>query len=126
MKIIDPGHKYELNHLDGNSKSILTFVKREGTKYPGNIGNHEGTNIQEVLRALINRIKYLNNQNPDFQNDNILKNLRNSIWCLEHRAARRHNRPIPYTSKTIELDKFCENCGHIGCNNNCVKLKLDE
>lgn len=60
MKVIDPGHVYELAHLDGQHVERLVFVKREGDGYPGNFGHHEGTNLQEVLRALIDRVEYLN------------------------------------------------------------------
>ena len=62
MKVIDPGHKYELAHLDGNGHEVLTFVKREGDGYPGNIDHHAGTNLQEVFRAALDRVKYLDNQ----------------------------------------------------------------
>jgi hypothetical protein len=49
MKIIEPGHIYQLHHLDGSGSSLLTFVNREkGTE-------HEGTQTQEVLRAAIDK-----------------------------------------------------------------------
>lgn len=119
MKIIDPGHKYELDHLDGINKSILTFVKREGNKFPGNIGHYEGTNLQEVLRILINRIEYLNNQVPDKRNLVIIHKLLKSIWLLEDRAAERHNRDFDYHYIDIDKEPTCNNCGHIGCNGEC-------
>ena len=49
MKILEPGHIYQLQHLDGTGSSLLTFVNREkGTE-------HEGTQTQEVLRACIDK-----------------------------------------------------------------------
>jgi len=39
MQELDRGHKYALRHLDGNEVETLTFVKREGDGYPGNIGD---------------------------------------------------------------------------------------
>ena len=36
MKVLDPGHKYELAVLDGDLPVILTYAKRIGDKYPGN------------------------------------------------------------------------------------------
>src|SRR5882762_2760712 len=48
MKIIKPGHVYELDHLDGPNKQRITFVNREcGDEL------HEGTQTQEVLRMTI-------------------------------------------------------------------------
>lgn len=119
MKILDPGHTYELNHLDGENKSILTFVKREGDNYPGNVGEYEGTNLQEVLRALIDRVKYLNNQIPCSQNEQIITNLRHSIFLLEQRAAVRHGRKPLEGWWNIEFKPICNKCGHIGCKGNC-------
>ncbi|SRR6266446_263348 len=46
MKVIEPGHVYELDHLDGKNKQRITFVNREGNP-------HEGTQTQEVLRMTI-------------------------------------------------------------------------
>ena len=92
MRVIDPGHEYMLECLDGNDYVHLKFVKREGDGYPGNVGSHSGTNIQEVLRALIDRVKYLDNQIPCENNKWILSHLRKSLQELEDRAALRHGR----------------------------------
>jgi hypothetical protein len=115
MKVLDPGHKYELDRLDGFGKEILTFVKREGALYPGNVGHYEGTNLQEVIRALIDRIKYLDGQIHDDMNSIAVSALRNALFCLESRAAARHGRKLSFLDP-IELAAVCELCGHIGCS----------
>jgi hypothetical protein len=48
MKVIDPGHYYELNVLDGDLPlpAYLRFVKREGPGYPGNKDHYPGTTCQ--------------------------------------------------------------------------------
>lgn len=130
MKVIDPGHIYELDWLDvepglsseaveGIGCNILTFVKREGPKYPGNVGHYPGTQMQEVLRALIDRVKYVNKQIPTQENDFVLQNLRNAMWWLERRAAWRHNRPFIVPLTDIEWQPTCSKCGHIGCEGEC-------
>lgn len=120
MKVIDDGHKYRLDHLDGEGYEILTFVKREGLKYPNNIGSYEGTNIQEVLRALINRIGYLNCQEFDIRNNEIISSLRHSILLLEQRAADKHDRTlINVDLNNIEHQPVCVRCKHIGCSGRC-------
>lgn len=139
MKVIDPGHVYALAFLDGAITSpempklgvllsnTLTFVKREGDGYPGNVGHHPGTNLQEVLRALIERVKYLERQVPHPNNPIIIFALRHSLWLLEQRAAERHGRPFTLPAagvlriedSTIEDAPTCRLCGHIGCLEEC-------
>ena len=43
MKVIDDGHEYLLDNLDGEGVTPLLFVKREGDGYPGNEGHHAGS-----------------------------------------------------------------------------------
>lgn len=122
MRIIDPGHAYALRQLDGNAEEFLTFVKREGLGYPGNQGSHPGTNLQEVLRCLIHRLKYLDNQIHCKENWAVIARLRESIRLLEQRAADRHGRQHPRTIKKrtdIENEPVCDFCGHIGCEGRC-------
>ena len=121
MRVIDPGHKYALAHLDGKGETILVFVKREGAGYPGNVGAHEGTNIQEVLRAQIDRLKYLDAQIPHWRNKHALQYLREALLCLECRAAERTHRPFVFVSNRhiIETLPTCRKCGHIGCQGRC-------
>lgn len=128
MKVIDPGHVYDLDWFDGDPPiktrsgyqvwNELVFMKREGDKYPGNVGHHPGTNIQEVLRALIDRVKYLDKQIPHDENTKIIMNLRSALWSLECRAAERHGRKKPRYID-IELEPTCTICGHVGCEGTC-------
>lgn len=134
MKVIDPGHVYELTWLDGKPDAgtfslstgtlsrddRLIFVKREGAKYPGNVGHHPGTTLQEVLRALISRVKYVHRQQWDFNNTTLLNDLRHAIYLLEERAARKHHRGLELSEEAhIEDLPTCSKCGHIGCEGSC-------
>ena len=124
MKVIDPGHRYELDRLDdytgGRVKEELVFVKREGPKYPGNVGSHTGTTTQEVLRALIERSKYVNNQNRCYETERVIALLTESLCLLEDRAARLHGRPRHPSQSDIVLGRNkCELCGHCGCEGDC-------
>jgi hypothetical protein len=130
MCVLDPGHKYTLTRLDTDghcSSESLRFVKRIGAGYPGNVGPaHAGTNMQEVLRALIDRLKYvreqalqLNDESSAIADARCISQLRDVLWRLEERAARRHGRPWPCVqaadSRHIEEIDTCPGCGHIGC-----------
>lgn len=120
MYIVESGHTYQLECFDGFETLFLTFVKREGEKYPGNVGTHPGTNCQDVLRVLIDRIKYLDGQIPDATNSYALKNLRYAIYYMELRAAKRHGRILPeFPIDEIELQSTCPKCGHVGCIGQC-------
>lgn len=115
MKIIEPGHHYELANIDGWVKNEIIYVKREGGGYPGNVGAHPGTNLQEGWRAEIDRLKYLNKQIPCLENITATMALRFAIMALESRAAERHNRPTPKFTDEVELMPVCPHCLHIGC-----------
>jgi hypothetical protein len=116
VRVIDPGHEYALQHLDGNGEERLVFVKREGHGYPGNIGAHEGTTMQEVLRALIDRAKYVNKQIPDEHTEAGIDYRRRAILHFEIRAAIRHGRESLFAAPaTIEDAPTCETCGHVAC-----------
>ena len=115
MKVIDPGHFYELDGFDGGRQLVLRFMKRIGDGYPHNVGPpYPGTNCQEVIRALIDRVKYLHMQIPHPQNVVILDSLRGALTAFEERAAERHGRELLF-SNPIEDEPSCQVCGHIRC-----------
>jgi len=128
MRTIDPGHHYHLRSLDGEEGAYetLQFVKREGEGYPGNVGTNVGTTTQEVLRALIDRCNYVNNQIPCLENVLVNQYLRLSIYALESRAALRHGRELKLTDQelaAIESLPTCSKCNHIGCEGECRNEK---
>ena len=98
MKVIEPGHIYDLNTLDGDGSPLrLVFVNREaGTE-------HSGTQTQEVLRTqvdilecLIDRTNHCDDCLRWEGNDRIIKemsdaqrHLRRALLFHEHRALER-------------------------------------
>lgn len=121
MQVKDTGHAYLLNTLDGApaQMEVLRFVKREGPGYPGNVGSYPGTTSQEVLRALIQRARYVNNQEYHVANTIAIANMRTIVWLYEMRAANRHGRPIDFDLEDAEYGPLCGKCGHIGCSGEC-------
>lgn len=117
MKIIDQSHRYLLQNYDyaEGTWQPLVFMKRDGPGYPGNVGNHSGTNCQEVLRALIDRTAYLDGQIGCAENKIAIASLRSALFAFEIRAARRHGRELNVDSATIEIAAACKTCGHIDC-----------
>ena len=127
MRVLDPGHAYSMNTLDGDVDCTLQFVKRIGEKFPGNEGEPvAGTTCQEVLRVLINRVNYLQGQAVCEENLLIMKCLRDAIELFESRAARRHGKKFG-RSREINIENMipCPECGHIfDCDH--MKEKEDE
>lgn len=122
MKAVDPGHDYIIDVYDetddnrGLTPDRVVFLKRIGKGYPGNEGNpYPGTNCQEVLRVLIDRVKYLDNQIPHTANFHIIECLRDALWLFEERAAERHGRKLENLTVDIENERHCNQCGHIQC-----------
>lgn len=118
MIVLDSGHVYELNTLDGETYSKLIFVKRVGDKYPWNNNAHPGTTSQEVLRALINRACYVNMQTPCWQTKLSIRLMHYVVWLYEHRAAKRHGRRSPSMIDVL-YGIQCRKCGHVGCKGGC-------
>ncbi len=118
MEIIDPGHEYTLASLDGAQENRLVFVKREGPGYPGNVGHHPGTTMQEVLRALIDRAEYVFNQIPCYETSDARWHMIQAVALFERRAAIRHGRTAPTPEDALH-GKTCPKCGHVGCDGSC-------
>jgi hypothetical protein len=124
VKVIDPGHEYLLDALDGEQANRLVFVKREGPKYPGNVGSHPGTTTQEVLRALIERTHYVNGQAYAEETERVEMLLRECVVLLEKRAARLHGRQLVASLDAVVWGVGkCRHCGHVGCNGGCHNQK---
>jgi hypothetical protein len=125
MHELDPGHVYWLNCYDDDAPNVfedLAFFKRIGEGYPGNAPPaHSGTNCQEVLRALIKRVIYLNGQEACPQNIRIIECLRTSLYLFEYRAAQRKDKLTEFFQTPavrsdlagIEDIPSCKTCGHI-------------
>src|SRR6188768_3781183 len=116
MEVIDPGHKYKLLTLDGQLEQVLTFVKRHDSqdpaRFPGNTESYPGTTMQSVIRALLERMGYLQNQIPHPNNELVVRRLRECLWLLEARAAERHGYDFKaYSVEDIEKMPMCPHCG---------------
>lgn len=126
MEIIDPGHEFRLASLDGQHEQVLTFVKRcdpvecGGGKYPGNHDAHPGTTTQEVIRALIARIEYVQGQIPCQENTLVTLLLRQCLYLLETRAKRCKGQVLNVELVGIEKIPTCPYCGHILCSG-CIE-----
>ena len=63
MNVVDPGHVYDQWQLGSDEHQRITFVKRSGGAIQYD-DEHPGVQVQEVLRVLIDRSKYLDDIIP--------------------------------------------------------------
>lgn len=83
MRVLDPGHSYALANLQFPGETLLRFMK-DPKLHDGDGG--PGTSCQEVLRALIDRVKTLDAEKLWDGNAAIVADLRHALALFEARA----------------------------------------
>lgn len=129
MNVTDKGHSYLVENFDGEGTQEIHFLKRVGEGYPFNEPPaHKGTNCQEVIKVLIDRVQYLNKQIACPENELIIRNLKSALWLFEKRAAERHHKDFPYSIfHPDDLYKFPTNeDGHTQIDNPIFQALIDE
>ena len=108
MKVVEDGHVYHLKHVNGDGHEVVSFIKRSGGAVTHDV-EHPGTNVQEAIRMLIDRIEYLHAIIPAVENLDCIHHLRMSLLCFEGRAWRRKqakiNREQPEHDNHVPRDK---------------------
>lgn len=99
MRVLTDGYEYELDHLDGGTKTVLLFVNRE----PGH--ECEGPTTQEVIRALIDRTLYCNHCLPSDLNFQAVYHLRMALALHEARHL------IRATEKGMKIEHVAVDAG---------------
>lgn len=84
MQVIDPGHRYTLHGKDGELQT-LHFFKDNEIHDTG----HDGVLCQELLRVLLHRVEYLEDEVPAPENKIIHEALITAFIAFETRALRR-------------------------------------
>lgn len=97
MKVLVPGHRYELDNLKDEGKTILQFYS---DPHIHGLLMAEGPSCQEVLRAIIDRVKTLDTEKPWELNQRIVELGREMIALFEARAL------ILKTQKGVPIDEL--------------------
>ena len=87
MKVLDEGHRFELDNLESETTTILQFVKDPKLH---NGEGAEGPTCQEVIRAIISRVQSLDKERHWSGNADIIYHARMMIAGFEARAIIRH------------------------------------
>ena len=96
MKVLEPGHIYQLQHLESPGHETLTFIRRNSAAITHQ-SEHPGTNTQEVLRALIDRTLFLDDVLSAEETEDAVYYLRMALFTYEARAWRRKQQKLNKT-----------------------------
>lgn len=105
MEVIESGHIYglrKLDHRDGEPDCVLVFVNRNVS---GQQHVHGGTTNQEVLRALISRMKFLESERHWHGNEEIIYHLQRALLLHEIRALERKHEKKQIFPECIAIDE---------------------
>jgi hypothetical protein len=103
MKILIPGHTYELTSFENTNNQMLQFIhkeKKEVTDESGSLLAPElvtvcdGTTNEEVLELLIDRMSFLQNAFPCRENAIVITKLEECLMWLNKRTADRVKRNV--------------------------------
>lgn len=122
MKIIEPGHIYEFNTLDGAPDEVetLRFVNREAGS------EHPGTQTQEVFRSLIDRTMHCDNCLRWTSNDKIIYHLRMALALHEARAIERKAEKGYYMPEQVRINSDDGHFAIIENNVNTPGAKIND
>lgn len=99
VRVIDPGHVYELDNLpaEHNSAARLVFLNKK--EVDGELKLvHEGVTTEGVLNVVLDRLDYLENRLPSEFNRAAIAHVEQALKCLEARTADRQGRGVEGTS----------------------------
>ena len=100
MKVIKPGHLYELDSLEHTVQQRLQFIEKELDVAVDNklITVNDGTTNEEVLEMLIDRMKHLNKKMPCKESHQAITKLEEALLWIESRTSKRINLGINSTN----------------------------
>lgn len=93
MKVLQEGHKYELESFEGSEPQTIQFIYKvaEGEALQTVT---DGTTNEEVLDVLIDRLTYLNDKFPCDENENAIDHLLEAKMQLVKRTRDRIHRRV--------------------------------
>lgn len=129
MKVVDAGHIYHLDNLGTPGHQVLTFCKRSSSHVKHDV-EYQGTNTQEVIKALLDRSVYLDGLIPCNETKDAVWHLQQALHAYEARALRRKRekvngrgehseyreryKDIPFSHEEVE-DAVVGDDGHVKC-----------
>jgi hypothetical protein len=94
MKVVLPGHRYELASVEGRAPQSLVFIEKALQSGRGFETISDGTTTEEVLWVLIDRTRFLNATLSCRENSIAITKLEEALMWLEKRTADRAARRV--------------------------------
>lgn len=104
MKVLTPGHKYELENFEQKDQpgQIIQFIEKERiTKEEGSdavvdklVTVNDGTTNEEILKMLIDRMQSLYNKFPSEETECSIKHLKSALYAQQSRTYDRIQRGV--------------------------------
>jgi hypothetical protein len=96
MKILTPGHKYELASFEGTNPQVIQFIEK---RHPEMKTINDGTTNEEVLAVLIDRLRSMGEKLPCRENSIAITKCEEALMWLNKRTAERKARGVEGTAK---------------------------
>ena len=101
MKPVVEGHVYLLDHQEGPNHETISFLRKEIDPTDPDkkrlIKKGDGTSNEEVLRMLIDRLRYLNARVPCRENSLAITKMEEALMWLQKRTTDRLQRKVEGT-----------------------------
>jgi len=99
MKVLTPGHRYQLANFENSIKhQILQFIQKEVQVPDGTLETiSDGTTNEEVLEMLLDRMEFLNKKMPCQENTMVIVKLEACLFLLNKRTKEREKRGVEGT-----------------------------
>lgn len=102
MKVLVPGHLYELESLEGSNSQKLQFIQKQKSEDKF-VTVQDGTTNEEVLKVMIDRLKTLGEKLPSRENAIAITKLEEALMWIEKRINARkeqgvYSTPLPHKS----------------------------
>lgn len=97
MKVLTPGHKYELSNFENPETpgQTIQFIEKTSTDVSGELLTvNDGTTNEELIEVLIDRLTYLNAKFPCRENSSAITKLDEALMWLEKRTRDRIKRNV--------------------------------
>lgn len=100
MKIITPGHKYELANMDNpQNGQVIQFIEKKRGEAESFVTVNDGTTNEEVLEMLVDRLTSLNSKLACRENSIAITHLETALLWLNKRTANRQKVGVEGTHK---------------------------